>query len=642
MTYTNHFFFAKKRTDSRNNWIEPVEPGNHEVRVRSPVGEDNDYGNMLESEYLHWFNAIANNDAEHVEKSLSNAVEAEKLKLLNGRFMFNDTDTSGPREADIGMSFRVSRPLHVAIAFTSYDVIATFLKYNVDYEVTDYHGNNIIHTLAHLIHIKPETEEDIRDLYQKILQIVPTSDMKTMLFQENEDKLRPLEVACHLGVLGLFQDIFQTKGVYVVNEKRTGIFTEQFIDVTDYETMGPGNRREKSPLVFLSLLDKSCLSYKDKPLSPSKLFCVEYIVSWIQSKLKSNYVLIIIWFIWRLFHSLCLMIVDAFLLVGEEELVIKKICNDSNGTNGSTSVNCEIPASETCMMRTVPLSMRDFAFNMVLVIYLTLHSSVALAFEFREICNGFFSRAWIYHLPDRKKQLILHYWFYRVTQTILHIFVILNVFIRITRHLGLIDVPILMDNFLYLGLAICMGWSVLFFLQLVPKVSHFAIVLQRMVGDLGICTFVIVTFAFPYVVVLERIVNRGHIDCVEGFSSFWESWYSIFLALNNMLDFTQLVNVAPEAADAFAIYVIHVVFVFFVGILMINFLIALFSSSVTEVYEHKHVIINIQKLNIVVGLEARLSKLMACWYKKMHSRFFHIENGRILLVRTVIAEKTYQ
>ena len=640
MTYTNHFFFAKKRTDSRSNWIEPVESGEHGARVRSPVTDDNDHGNMPESEYSDWFNAIINNDAEHVEKSLKNAADAEKLKLLNGRFMFNDKDSSDSKDMHVGMSFRLSRPLHVAIAYTSYDVIATFLKYNVDYGVTDYHGNNVLHTLAHLSQIKPDAEQDMRDLYQKILQVIPTSDMKDMLFQENEERLRPVELACHLGVLGLFQDIFQTKGVYVIKEKRLGIFTEQYIDITDYETMDPGNRREKSPLVFLSLLDKSCLSFKDKPLSPSKLFCVEYMVSWIQGKLKSNYVLIIIWFIWRLFHSLCLMIVDAYLLVGEEELVVRKICNDRNETNVSTTVNCEVPASETCMMRTVPPSMRDFSFNIILVVYLTIHSSVALAFEFREIWNGLFSRAWILHLPDRKKDLILHYWFYRVTQTILHIFVILNVFIRITRHLGLIDIPFLMDNFLYLGLAICMGWSVLFFLQLVPKVSHFAIVLQRMVGDLGICTFVIVTFAFPYVVVLERIVNRGHIECVEGFSSFWESWYSIFLALNNMLDFTQLVNVAPEAADAFAIYVIHVVFVFFVGILMINFLIALFSSSVTEVYEHKHVIINIQKLNIVVGLEARLSKLMAYWYKKMHNRFFHIENGRILLVRTVIAEKT--
>ena len=58
----------------------------------------------------------------------------------------------------------------------------------------------------------------------------------------------------------LLNVILQTKGVYITREETRGLVSYQWLDITEYEAYGAGNRREKSPLLGLIWLDICKLS----------------------------------------------------------------------------------------------------------------------------------------------------------------------------------------------------------------------------------------------------------------------------------------------------------------------------------------------------------------------------------------------
>ena len=74
-------------------------------------------------------------------------------------------------------------------------------------------------------------------------------------------------------------------------------------------------------------------------------------------------------------------------------------------------------------------------------------------------------------------------------------------------------------------------------------------------------------------------------------------------------------------------------YVFVVAILLINFLIALMSNSVSEVAEHKDIVMVIQRLSVAWTLEMRLGWLLAPLYRRLHPLAFDVEDGSIYLVR---------
>ncbi len=47
-------------------------------------------------------------------------------------------------------------------------------------------------------------------------------------------------------------------------------------------------------------------------------------------------------------------------------------------------------------------------------------------------------------------------------------------------------------------------------------------------------------FTITFSEILYRIVNRGQVECNPNFENAAQSWYSTFLAVINMLDFTQI------------------------------------------------------------------------------------------------------
>ena len=103
----------------------------------------------------------------------------------------------------------------------------------------------------------------------------------------------------------------------------------------------------------------------------------------------------------------------------------------------------------------------------------------------------------------------------------------------------------------------------------------------------------------------------------------------------NMVNLDQYFSNNSEGVN-----ILHVVFVFIVSILMINFLIALFSTSYAEVYANRRIYQFVQKLLVTTTIEGRLMRFVPAWYKWQRPRcFLTTKDGKILLRRVVLRDQ---
>ena len=178
--------------------------------------------------------------------------------------------------------------------------------------------------------------------------------------------------------------------------------------------------------------------------------------------------------------------------------------------------------------------------------------------------------------------------------------------------------------------------SFIFFLQLFPKIGFYAVVVQRM-SSMFMNYFIIIygTMALPFIISFHRIVNFAKIDCEDDFHSVWQSIYSTFLLTFNMLDFSGID--APNEQLA-AMYLLHVGFVLVVGVLLINFLIALFTYHVGYVLQNNNVIVPCQAIFLMWLAEERIQSVFTRILHKLEKSYFITDSeGNIYVSEVLIA-----
>ena len=134
--------------------------------------------------------------------------------------------------------------------------------------------------------------------------------------------------------------------------------------------------------------------------------------------------------------------------------------------------------------------------------------------------------------------------------------------------------------------------------------------------------FVLIPYPHAFLVLLSSDTNCQ----IKGFNSIGEATYTTFKAMLNMIDFNQL---APGGFGA--VHILHIIYVFTVAILLVNFLIALLSTSVGETVETGDVMMMLQRLSVISALEKRCCFICPCFYKLMQRLVYKCENGRIYL-----------
>ena len=170
-------------------------------------------------------------------------------------------------------------------------------------------------------------------------------------------------------------------------------------------------------------------------------------------------------------------------------------------------------------------------------------------------------------------------------------------------------------------------WTILYFVQMLPAVGHFVNSIQRMLGIMFQFIFVYMLVLSPYPHLFKFLLTGEDGCSVDGFANIGEGTYTTFKVMLNMVEFTSYEEAARGGS-----FILHIIYVFLVAILLVNFLIALLSSSVGEIVEAGDVIMMLQRLSVVTLVERRMTWFLPTYYKLLHRFAYRCEKGRIFLV----------
>ena len=172
------------------------------------------------------------------------------------------------------------------------------------------------------------------------------------------------------------------------------------------------------------------------------------------------------------------------------------------------------------------------------------------------------------------KKFLYDYGGHRINQFLISIGILAHVITRLLRYEFEFGLSQLVSGLWYFLIMSQMVNVIVFFVQAIPRMGFYAVILQRM-SSLFMMHFALIFMivATPYIITIHRLVNYGQVVCQQNFNSIYHTIYSIFLITFNILDFTNI-----EGSDEYLIvmYIIHIVFVLLIGVLLLNFLVAPF------------------------------------------------------------------
>ena len=601
---------------------------NGEVNVRYTPHDMELYSRQKEKltfpKYKWWYDAIVNDDLPTIKHHLQTSSTKEKNLLLNGRFeSFKDLDDDLDDTDDFGYDcLRELNAFSLATAYlASEETLLELLSHGVDLSLQNTQGKNCVHIMITLALLKPETEDNMMNVYSLIQDHAPADVLKTVLFQEDEDGIRPLELASNYTTCGLFQSIFTTRGVYLTKEVTRNLCTKQYIDITDYESVD-GERYWKSPMIFFSMLDKRAVHSKHI----DSLFNSEYFNEWVTKRYRKLISFILLWLFLKILLFFAYLAFDgAFLRFEERQSGFIK----SNETS--------------CLDQFTYVSSTTDPFTFICIVYIVISCISGLLIDGHEIILA--HQKWHKnHIPvyletiKGTKKFLYDYGGHRINQFLISIGILAHVITRLLRYEFDFKLSQLVSGLWYFLIVSQMVNVMVFFLQAIPRMGFYAVILQRM-SSLFMWHFVsiFVIVATPYIIAIHRLINFGQVICQDNFDSMYHTIYSTFLLTFNILDFN---NIEGSNEYLIVMYIIHIVFVLLIGVLLLNFLVALFTNYVASVLEIKHIVIPVHLL-FVLGIVERRIKTYFKWIIKRHLlKFFTSDGrGRIYVCRRVVASR---
>ena len=559
--------------------------------------------------YGSYYDALQNNDTAVVASLISEVGASHREALLNAEFEFSNSS-----KVPTPYLSRMSKPLFIAVMTGSVEVMELLLKEGADIHQTNTHGENIIHSLVAASSLNLFSENEAVKVYTKLASILDHLDLVKLLQQEDKTKLRPLEMAANLGCVSLLEKILLTPGVYVTKTIKTGSFVEDWIDVTDYEINAEGTRKAMSPIAILSFMDSKC-AFTTKHGEIARCHTLKL---WVEKevKLRKPYVLSAVLFTILYFMSFLIFITNVHNIVGE-------------GSNHTESTEPEGKAG--CPNDFFFFQLDDTG-RICFAIFLSLYVGLVAL----QVISGWrrmeYRMMILYgtNLLSTKDKVVRHHFFdvmYICTTFATFLFLILTA----------VDHPSLqnINNFLVVISCVTAVWNVLYFLQISSILGHFTIAMQRMVWVLFQFLVLFLIMLLPFVFSFYRLLKDTNGCPNEKFSSsIVEHFHNTFILSLNLINMAQFKD-ENELHKYCILLFLHVLYVFLAIILLFNFLIALLSTSVAEVMEHKETIMLLQKMNVVTIIDAALPKWPGhSWlWRKLVEKQFEVENGRIYLVK---------
>lgn len=534
------------------------------------------------------------------------------------------------------MRCNLKNPFILAAAYGSQSVLHCMLTNGCDVLQTDTYDYNVIHALIYIAYLQLHVEERANGTLLFLKEQVTKEQFENLLLSENSKGLRPLEMAAHLGTFLIFHTIFETKGVYLTRESVQGIYTTQWFDVTDYESCHPGNRRNKSPLLSLTLVDKckvGCPHARELLTnSPAGLIMRK----WIDIKMACNRPLTLVWFLIRVINA---GVFCASMSLSEGLFLLQKKRNNSSLILPENDTNYNMSRSgpqmdiysEKAYGIPVPVCL-------LLLIYLSLFSLFSVILDLAEFVRFYYrSDSFILYTPKGKKRLAVHYKGYRIAQFTMSLSIFSVCVLFVVLKGDLTGVPRIIDHIFVIHSMSCIVVSFKYFCQSTACLGPFIITFERMIKHLSCFVLVFLFFVLPYTFVFRHIVcdDDGNDLCKVHFSTVVDAFYTVFTVTLNMVNFATFLGIKYR----FELFMVHIQYVFVIVMLLLNFLIAQFTRSLSNTMDNSHIIMPIQRMSLVWPTELRFASIMKTFYSRMHKKYFIPMDGRLYVARTLIVYK---
>ena len=567
---------------------------------------------------VEWLEALRTNNVETATTILQSASAKYKDFLMNGdipTFYGDQKDPlcQRPTTQCSSMKFCITKPLHATAIFHSHAVLRLLWSSGVDVLQLDPWQNNVIHMLIYADVTENACATRYGDTLTYLQCLLSKQELKSLLEAENAVFLRPLEFAALHGCLHLAYIIMHTKDIYLLKEKHVGYSVEQYFDVSDYESFDEGMppRFVNSPLNFLIFTETS----RFEVTGSNGLFEDSGLKSWIYAKMVMNGPFVFIWFLFRFGY------IALFFSASLEDSwpTISNNASSHNATNTEETVICSSVKSSLGSFRWYTLALM----SILILIYDFAHYICMRRLIHRKIIELLRSR-------DCSAQVQ----FYHTTQFGTCVSMLGISTCQILRSTGF-SVPLTLDHLLFFFVSWGSIWGVIYFLQVLPWISLYAIAVQRMLQEFVRFMLIYAIFLFAFAMSFRRIILTDSNECPKMFSTLQETIYSSFLVMINSVNFRKF-----ESTDKTSLYLLHIVFVFFISILLLNFLIATMTQSFSGMYVKGNAIIQTQRLALMMSVQMRLAWPMQVLYRRLQRRVFVYHNNRLCLRRTLVTKNT--
>lgn len=547
-----------------------------------------------------WIKALTTNDGMTVEDMLQTMDDIEVQHFLHGQLIVSDNLLHITKES---LDSNLDLSLSYAVVFCAYEVVEILLCWGVDVLQQDSHGNNSMHCLVLRSFLTDGRVEDkCLEAFKWLLKHLSSLDIRTLMEQENMQGLRPMEYAGHLDSWQLCAAMME---VSVVHQKQMGLSLYKLYDVTDYE--GDKARLFNPALMIASMSEKALLQ------PPALQFFKSNVIKcWSKNKLLVNGIFITTWIFLRIIY------LSFHLLYTFKGPLMQNFTNYM--TNTSTVLE-----QKRSVTSAAPTSVQ-----MIIVCYLILYSVIGMIYDAAETLLNI--RNWLTYIktPRGFKRTVLHYEFYRLLVITTYVMVTITYGNEFAKYVAEPFLTLETQVLFFNTIDITIPWTILYFIQLLPKIGHYVIVVQRLVMDVTKFSLIAIFYVFPFFLIVQRLSYTIMIDEFLTFHPMDISKASYFV-------YSTIMNIIPLDAhdimdNPIFLYFVYLAFMV-VALLLMNFLIALFSDTVAFLNLYSDVIIYVQRMELVFRTEQRLRKLplFSLLYTRLTRHLFHIDKDRVYL-----------
>ncbi len=167
-------------------------------------------------EYAFWYRALLENNFTKLQEILQKSTEPQRNKLINNPFVFDSMDSKHlPLTKQISRRFQIKYPIHLVATLGHEQSFDVLVDSGANIFIKDDCGNNILHLLCYTANANSEKEGQIKAFFKHLLKRLSQSEVNLLLTQKNELDWNPEVTAISLGELGIFLDMFMSKGLNI-------------------------------------------------------------------------------------------------------------------------------------------------------------------------------------------------------------------------------------------------------------------------------------------------------------------------------------------------------------------------------------------------------------------------------------------